>query len=592
MTEPHEQMAWLTLGPSGPANNEDHDKGVAFDESPLFQLPAEILAEIPGYLSSDSLASLALVSHDCRQLALSCQFANFTLDYKPGSLRLLEKLFAEHKERLGHNGLMTPPSLGACIRSITVPAEWQRHVSHHDLKDKMVFGENDKELLDQELEEDAYDYDGDLKEYIQVLMSMIFNRATLPNLKLFDWVDRLSVPRSYFNALACSSIRHLRLDGVQIREGFRINKVLKANRWPLKSLYLNIVPANFVPAGVVNWFKVLPLCCSILRLCASTLESFTWVLENNAHDGAYDYHDYDARDLQLPPFTKIRELKLDMVNGLYHPVLDALLQDGLRALEMVNHLMQTPTDFFQRRGKIHSLETFIWDHHTSKAHGFCEFLKVNVQVSKVMLYNSHLQLTEESLPLFSSPNSQLKSLCLAFRCTAEISKRELELIGSMTSLEQFHLLSSESYRRKDDWRDHHKRIRKHLRKLNCLRRLAFSDSRNYIRVCSPGRRDSQRYDPCLRPQGSSNWSLEQKKQLEETHYNDMMEEARKYVDVMPNLEWLYMGRLQMGVQEVQGGGKVFVPLSGRDDDSRDMVDDMFGWKPFFPRQRANDISLT
>ncbi|MCJ1232178.1 hypothetical protein MMC14_000127 [Varicellaria rhodocarpa] len=375
MAEPHEQIAYLILGSEllGLGSDENDERGVPCDpppplpfyrvnegqppqsNAPLFQLPAEILAEIPRYFPSDSLASLALVNHDCRQLARSRQFVSITLDYRPESLRLVEKLFSEYEERLENNGLITQPSLGACIRHITVSADCQWFFSYHKLKDRKFLSCNYQGMLKSELEEAHRAYFG---QYLEVLLSMVSSRATLPHLKSFDWRDKLTLPRSYFNAIACSSIQHLRLDRVEIDAEFKIElpKELKRGGWPLSSLHLNLSSNRMLRR---KKFRIFPLCCSILRLCASTLESLTWIGGSYKNHIEHDYNHYDAGDCLLLHFTKLRELKLNMKLGSCSSMLDELLQDGLRTLAIVNELNQTQTDFFRRRGRILSLETLL-----------------------------------------------------------------------------------------------------------------------------------------------------------------------------------------------------------------------------------------
>ena len=133
-----------------------------------------------------------------------------------------------------------------------------------------------------------------------------------------------------------------------------------------------------------------------------------------------------------------------------------------------------------------------------------------MHLSKLILYQpeSEMTLTETFLPLFSSAFSQLKSLCFRRQVSffTYISEEELELISSMPCLEEFHLIFYEVYDHSDqrnDWRDDHERMRKHLRKLSCLQRLAFSD-------CDNGytwHESDEWYYPCKRPESSKGWSF-------------------------------------------------------------------------------------
>lgn len=85
----------------------------------LFKLPLELLSKVL-YVPDDSLASLALVNTDCRQLARSRQFASVVLDYSDISLELARHLALEAVERVSNQGRTLFPSLGACIRHLTI----------------------------------------------------------------------------------------------------------------------------------------------------------------------------------------------------------------------------------------------------------------------------------------------------------------------------------------------------------------------------------------------------------------------------------------------------------------------------------------
>ncbi|KAH9903551.1 hypothetical protein F4778DRAFT_780937 [Xylariomycetidae sp. FL2044] len=69
-------------------------------DSALMRLPAEILGDIAAYLTHDksSLANLALVNSDCRQLARSYQFAEVLFDYSPASHALHPDIWNAHEQ--------------------------------------------------------------------------------------------------------------------------------------------------------------------------------------------------------------------------------------------------------------------------------------------------------------------------------------------------------------------------------------------------------------------------------------------------------------------------------------------------------------
>ncbi|RYO91984.1 hypothetical protein DL766_007174 [Monosporascus sp. MC13-8B] len=108
-------------------------------DSPLLNLPPEILGDIIDLIADKktTLAALALVNSDCRQLARSCQFADICFDYGRNSSQLLLRLSDEARTRFGcavGGNITRPLFIGPCIRRVTVSPypEWVAYV-HNDL---------------------------------------------------------------------------------------------------------------------------------------------------------------------------------------------------------------------------------------------------------------------------------------------------------------------------------------------------------------------------------------------------------------------------------------------------------------------------
>jgi hypothetical protein len=89
-------------------------------DAAIFRLPVELLSKIILCVPQESLASLALVNKDCCQWARSRLFSSVCLDYNARSWSLIARLYAEAQERLYNQGRTILPSLGACIRHLTV----------------------------------------------------------------------------------------------------------------------------------------------------------------------------------------------------------------------------------------------------------------------------------------------------------------------------------------------------------------------------------------------------------------------------------------------------------------------------------------
>ncbi|MCJ1236182.1 hypothetical protein MMC14_004159 [Varicellaria rhodocarpa] len=535
-----------------------------------FQLPVEILGEILHHIPSASLASLALVNRDCRQLARSRQFASVLLDYSYYSLDLVDLLYSEHEERLANNGSTLLPSLGSCIRAVTVATNSRNLSLNNGIMNRNLSGL--KENVSKSDLEDAWDMYS--RDYIGVLEILLSDCAVFPHLEVFDWNDTLTLPPFYYDTILRSSIQHLKLHNVSIDQefGVKVSKALKTGGWPLRSLHLDISSS----LAVSDKLRILPLCYSILQLCASTLESLTWESKTSQFNCDLDSI---PSDLELPDFTNLRKLKLDRVEALDDSMLDALIQDNLRALEIDAGLTPIYTDFFHERGTIDSLETLVFKFHESDVerrytYSFRNFLAENAQITTLRLERAISQFIEIGiLPILSTSFFHLKSLSLAWTSRL-LSEQTLELLGSLTSLEQMHLSTEERYIHIDEWRIDHERMRKHFCKLVLLKKLAFSDR---LESCSV---HTVWYYPSRRP--IKNWPPEQKKRYEERHCEQMLGEARNYATAMTMLEWIYIGRLSIGVEDLPDKkGRNVVSLSGgKDEDYRDRLEDMFGWNRF------------
>lgn len=66
---------------------------------------------------------------------------------------------------------------------------------------------------------------------------------------------------------------------------------------------------------------------------------------------------------------------------------------------------------------------------------------------------------------------------------------------------------------------------------------------------------------------------------ERGHRQRMLDEAKKYIDVMPKLQWLYFGQIPMGVVSDQRGPKTVRPLFEERDDCYTLLKRMFGGTP-------------
>lgn len=563
----------------------------------LFRLPFEILAAITQHLSESSLASLSLVSKDCCQLARSCRFRSVQLNYSAPQSHLIVKLLDEAQERLENNGYALSPSIGACIRRLQIATD-ARWVSHRHNLDLAELNEMDIEEKEKRIRDAHSMFFG---RYIPAIELILVH--ALPHLELLDFEDKVPIPKSFFNALTCSSIQHLKLYRVNISEEFEIQmpQALVHRGWPLRTLHLELIWR--IRGGTRG--RTAPLCASILRLCAPTLESLIW-------DSVLSRDEEDVQSLagqELPCFGRLRELKLKGVRFSDPSNLNLLMfpqpQSRLQVLEMDADRDPLEAQFLESCGAIPSLETFIWNAFQLADDHPLLFLRCNPQLSKLSLPDalSPTLLDAKILPMLSQSFKRLRSLSLAWK-SVSISNSALEIIGTLHTLEQLHLSAGYQFGWRHDWLIKHEEMRKYLRPLHNLRKIAFS------RDSYKGRWDSgQNYYsiriplPDVAPENPE--ELEELRELEDLqdlqdlegvaaveadqiseisekiwerqHRRRILKEADKYLRMLPRLEWMYFGQIPMSVVDsADSHGRKAAVLSQERDSCWTLLRRMFG----------------
>lgn len=541
--------------------------------SPLFRIPLEILNLINLHVPSSSLASFALVNRDCRQLARSRQFTSVRFDYSDASLDLLKLLEMEVRERAAHNGATRNPSLGVCIRRITVATDpgWVSH--RHQISVGQRFANLNVDVRDQRIAAAGEAFFG---AYLPGIQSLLRSRIDLPHLELLDWEDKIVLSKSFLDDLASSSIQHLKLFRVSIDKEFELAPVnsLISQGLALRTLHLEVIWSMLArKTGGTG-----PLCASILRLCAPTLESLTW-------DGTV----YFPEDLQtftngaweLPAFPRLRYLRLGEVELHDSSVLEAFIHEGLVALEVDIATSLIHDTFFKTRGNVASLETFVWD--TIKIHKedqSLDFLEANPQLWFLSIRGAMptALLEKRVLPLLSESFSRLTSLSLRWESN-HISTWALKNISSLRSLQQIHLTAGNRSGSGVNWKIDHKTLRKSLHKLPTLRKIAFSaDS---YKGPHPQSQVEDYYDTAeltaFDPAFLMLSPAKRKVHWEQQHLQRMLTEANKYFRMMGNLEWLYLGQIPMGFENDLGTkGRLAVPLSDGRNSCWTLLREMFG----------------
>ncbi|KAH8591396.1 hypothetical protein B0O99DRAFT_690753 [Bisporella sp. PMI_857] len=522
--------------------------------SPLFSLPVEILSKITEAISSSSLSNLALVNSDCRQIARSRQFSTVHLDYSHASVALVELLARETTERISKNGSTSFPSLGACIRQMTVST------SQAILRQRFAILDIDY-TLDQEtysaiskaqmpkwqLANIAVD-----EVYLPQVASILCYRQSLPYLEYLDWEDVWNIPPSLYSAIAASSIQHLKYRS-QVDLDFQLHLLDNARGWPLRTLHMEWGLVFHENAG--NSL----LTASILRLCAPTLETLTWCSHNL--DDKYTF-----APGSVPTFPNLRYLRLQRIITLVDStILDAFLNAKLVSLS-ISYLGKEDSimkQTLESRGCIPSLRTLVM--HDPPL----SFLLANPQLTKIDFgYNfcgfSAATLEIEILPRLAG-FSNLTSLRIAWpvECSS-MPTESLRLIGKLQNLSQLCIMCGRVGGWRRSWEVNHQEIREALSVLPRLKRLAlqgdtyealgnFSTPERYYvdTFATQGDLGYQGVDFLEIPdedmgplfnadQGKPFWEMR--------HAANMRAEAETYLNIFPNLEWIFLGERAMCIE--------------------------------------------
>ncbi|KAH8586611.1 hypothetical protein B0O99DRAFT_643995 [Bisporella sp. PMI_857] len=511
--------------------------------SALFNLPVEILGVVLEFVESSSLATLALVNSDCRQLARSRQFADVCLGYSKSSEALLCLLASETSERRLNNGSTYMPSLGACIRRLSVSIDEYTLRQRFDLPNSSFNGSVGLGLGLTLTEAEQPEWQRILKaikeNYLPQVQATICSIQALPHLEILNWEEDYNLSQGFYSAIACSSIQHLKLFHPIIDKSFEITS-LQPKAWPLRTLHLELT--------CELWMKetTAALCASILRLCAPSLETLVWI-----HRGHKDYQTFG--DGPIPEFPCLRNLHVKMLQLEDNSIMGAFLNSRLVNLKIVHE-----TDILCQSlggcGRIPSLEAF------SMANPPLDFLKANTQLLMVDFANGGFSqeiIEAQILPILST-FLNLTSLKVSWpKSRSLLPETSLCLIGALHSLKYLCISCGRSKDWRRNWEVDHKAIRRHLSPLRYLQRLALCgdtyrasiNSSNFERyyIDTFATADDLGYSgvPLDRvPSDVRRLMLDSqlgKPYWEKRHEEKIMLEAKEYINIFQNLEWIYLG---------------------------------------------------
>ncbi|MCJ1395476.1 hypothetical protein MMC18_008362 [Xylographa bjoerkii] len=523
-------------------------------DSSLFNFPIEILGLILQNITQDSLPCLALVCRDCRQLARSRQFATVYLKYSDIGIELVAKLLSEGRERALNGGQTLLPSVGACIRQIFVrTAQKQDDIGNC----RTVYS---PKLTALEGINKAYfvvDDSGFYDDYILAVQELMSNHNILPHLSLLSWTEKVIIPPSVLSGLASSSIQHLTLDRVFVQENVTVElpSVLASRGWPLRTL----IVGHYRKRDSMMEGTASQLWTSMLHLCSATLESLTW--RPGRLPGSLQSRCCSETDIpETLHFPRLRYLRLGNLDLRDSSLLRALVSGSLHALELELDFDSMVQQFFQKCGSIPSLDTLVWYTYPVKETYLLDFLRVNSQLSKLDVPFPHKEifLEKQLLPLLASSFPGLTSLSLSWDQNY-ISLSALETISTLHTLKQICLYVGGDEVSRSDWLNHHRSMQPFLGKLTCLRILVFGGCCcDYSSECSSPSLSSASSVTSISGSVDEDINLPERDDyivlperdrdnLDKLRREQILSLADEYVSILPELDWLYMGFLQMHV---------------------------------------------
>ncbi|RYO91858.1 hypothetical protein DL762_001938 [Monosporascus cannonballus] len=518
-------------------------------DSPLLSLPPEILGDIIDLIADEktTLAALALVNSDCRQLARSCQFADICFDYGRNSSQLLLRLSDEARTRLGcavGGNTTRPLFIGPCIRRVTVSPhpEWVAHV-HNDLYESIWGDAADvfpREKRDQ-LSKKAFDW------YMATFRTplLITLKQAMPNIEALSWCDGMCLDDTFFKIVTHLPIQSLKMSRVHIGEPYRLEPPMTPPAMPLESLSFGA-----------------HLCDEKVHKEERTGDADTQGNRNPIFRQALS---------TCQPFRDLETLVVPYLGD----------QSAATALVVV--------DFISRHPHARKL---------SVSRGAPQFM--DSRLLPLLSGGRWSNLASLSLA-WDEPGIEETTR----RNIATISTESLAAIGSIVSLEQLHLSAGEPAGWRHQWLVDHIVVRSNLRGLARLKRLAFSrdtymvpgglsalDEEGYYerRLVTPADRNEALEWAALGGAGSirhmderegnndNGPGLTDHEIWERAHRNRMIQEAERYAAVFQQLEWVYCGQWPMDIRKEQtlsGINRFAVPLGKSRDSCRTLLGRMF-----------------
>ena len=498
----------------------------------LFRLPMELTQEVVTYLDTADLKSLALVDRDCRLLARSRLLASVVLDYSCEKWQLLDELSREARVRQSSSGANESPSIGACIRHLTVQTDPHMMECRHEILEGML-SDNSAHAKREEVMES---YCG---TYLPAIAQAL--RFSLPNLDRLDWEDFIPISQYMFTAIASLPIRHLGLHRAILGPDceYPVRPLEQRQRWALQSLDLWPLPA--VNHRSRDWSHVARFCKSFLEEVAPTLEKLSC-------------DDHVFPENCAIRFPRLHTLWLDSWTVANDSAFESLFPSSTDAVSCALRFVAINSsrgmgskciwiwESLARRGHIPGLEALnlrqIYRDHEIPV---IDFLSANPQLKSLLMLSYKPEfLSTKILPFLALNLKFLTSLVLTLRSFV-IPPPILDAIGRISSLTSLWVALEEPIPMPQKWIIDSPPSIAALSPLRNLTRLALSEGATGGTL------------PKSRPPEFGRWVPTNQRRWGDEHSETVRKVVEEYVAVVKSLSWVYLGQL---VHRVVGGAVV------------------------------------